>query len=269
MRTFLKGFSIAVFIICSGCTFHKESSISSQSIMAVNWMQQSGEYEALSWQAFNIAQHIYDSREAPEGKTKAVIVDIDETVLDNSAYQAWLIWTNEIYSETTWQEWVHDKNAIAMPGAEAFAKHVLATGGRIFYISNRDSSTFESTAANLRSQGFPDITSETLLLMRGHSSDKTERVEQVIQQGYLPVVFMGDNLNDFTSETYHQDNTTRREYVSRHRNDFGTKFVILPNPSYGDWEGGLDKAYWKVPPAQRMQLRHSNLRPWLRKNKGY
>lgn len=262
MKLLLKGVSVAAFIICTGCTFHKEASISSQSMLAVNWIQQSGEYEALSWQAFNIAQYIYDTSKIAEGKKKAVVVDIDETVLDNSAYQAWLVKNNEIYSDKTWQAWVHDKQATAMPGAKEFAKHVVATGGRIFYISNRDKSTYNSTADNLRIQGFPDITPETLLLMTRNNSDKEERIEKTLQKGYIPVVYIGDNLNDFSSEPYHKDNNERRNFVTRNHSNFGTKFIVLPNPSYGDWEGGLDKNYWKGTSEQRIQIRYNNLKPW-------
>ncbi|EHG5999425.1 5'-nucleotidase, lipoprotein e(P4) family [Escherichia fergusonii] len=267
MKLLLKKIIIAAFVICTGCTSHKESSLSSQSMLAVNWIQQSGEYDALSWQAFNIAQYIYDTSKVPAGKNKAVIVDIDETVLNNSAYQAWLVKNNETYDEKTWLAWVHDRQATAMPGAEEFAKHVIATGGRIFYITNRDASAYNSTAENLRNQGFPDITPETLLPMMSNTSDKAERIEHVIQKGYIPVVYIGDNLNDFSSETYQKDNNERRNFVIRNNKKFGTKFIILLNPSYGDWEGGLDKNYWKVTPEERKQIRYNNLRPWLRSSK--
>lgn len=149
-----------------------------------------------------------------------------------------------------------------MPGAVSFVKFVLAHNGRVFYISNRDAADYQSTADNLIQQGFPDINRETLILKAATGTDKSARFKSVIARGYTPVIFMGDNLNDFTGETWHRNNDQRRRFVGLNHQAFGTKFIILPNPSYGDWEGGMDKNYWKLSSEQKLQVRDKNLISW-------
>ncbi|EJS88102.1 hypothetical protein AAUPMB_11235, partial [Pasteurella multocida subsp. multocida str. Anand1_buffalo] len=63
--------------------------------------------------------------------------------------------------------------------------------------------------------------------------------------GYDIVLFVGDNLNDFGDVTYKKSNAERRDFVAKNSKAFGKKFIVLPNTQYGDWEGGLDKNYFK------------------------
>lgn len=268
MKSLRKISMLSAAILLSGCSHsfsesNAQDRLSSQATLAVNWMQQSGEYEALSWQAFNIAKETFLQRHALPGTRKAVIVDIDETMLNNIPYEAWLIKNNRSYSDKTWHQWVSAGQAEAVPGAVSFAQFVLAHNGKIFYISNRNTVDYQATADNLTQQGFPDISRDTLILNEGKNTNKASRFKKVIAKGYTPVIFMGDNLNDFTGETWHKTNDQRKHFVNVNSGKFGSDFIILPNPSYGDWEGGMSKAYWKVSPEQRMQIRSENLNPWI------
>ncbi|EGC1082953.1 5'-nucleotidase, lipoprotein e(P4) family [Salmonella enterica] len=267
MKQKMKLSILAGVVLLSGCAHsyteeQAQDRLSSQSTLAVNWMQQSGEYRALSWQAFNTAKNIFMHSPASPEERKAVIVDIDETVLNNIPYEAWLIEESKNYSDKTWHQWVTARHAAAMPGAVSFANFVLAHKGRIFYISNRDAVDYQSTVDNLIQQGFPDINRETVILKTAGNTDKTARFKDVIAKGYTPVIFMGDNLNDFTGETWHKDNKQRRRFVDENHEKFGMKFIVLPNPSYGDWEGGMSQQYWKLSLEQKMQIRKKNLISW-------
>lgn len=258
---------LAAVILLSGCAYsytekQSQNRLSSQSTLAVNWMQQSGEYRALSWQAFNMAKNIFIHSPGIPEERKAVIVDIDETVLNNIPYEAWLIEKNKNYSDKTWHQWLTARQAESMPGAVSFAKFVVAHKGRVFYISNRDAADYQSTMDNLIRQGFPDINKDTVILKTAGNTNKSSRFKDVIAKGYTPVIFMGDNLNDFTGETWHKDNTQRRNFVDKNHQKFGVEFIILPNPSYGDWEGGMSQDYWKLSPEHRMQIRENNLISW-------
>jgi len=76
------------------------------------------------------------------------------------------------------------------------------------------------------------------------------------------VIYIGDNLNDFGSATYHQGNEQRRAFVNQNHQHFGTQYIVLPNPLYGDWESGLAKDYNKLTPEQKLNAREQNLKAW-------
>lgn len=240
-----------------------QAQLTSQTVMAVNWMQQSGEISALAYQAFNSAQTAFLQAKARPGMKKAVVVDLDETMIDNSAYAGWQIKHAQPFSEKTWSQWTQAREAKAMPGAVAFSQFVAQHGGRMFYVSNRAQADFAATVDNLKALGFADVTPQSLLLKpTGGSSDKTARFHEVEQQGYDIVVYVGDNLNDFSGEPYHRLNSERRDFVNRHQGDFGRKYIVLPNPSYGDWEGGLSKDYWPASDEQKLKIRAERIDAW-------
>lgn len=255
----------AIILIIAGCSSHQQTDqqlLSSQATLAVNWMQQSGEYQALSWQAFNVAKVAFLNNEVPKGYKKAVIVDIDETVLDNSPYAAWQINNSHSYSDKDWAKWVDARQSKALPGSVSFALFVKEHGGRIFYISNRSQQNFDSTVSNLKTQGFPDISAQNLLLKDETGSNKIGRFNRVKEMGYFPVLYVGDNLDDFTAESYNKNNVVRRDFVTRNSQEFGKKFIVLPNPAYGGWESGMGNNYLQSSAVEKMKIRHSSLSAW-------
>lgn len=236
-----------------------------QFALSVNWMQHAGEYKALAYQAFNAATLAYDNASIPSGKTKTVIVDLDETLLDNSPYMAWEAATGNNYNSApdSWYEWTKAAQAQAIPGALAFAQHVAQTGGRLYYISNRKADPeLAPTLANLKTLGFPNANEQTVLL-KTDTSNKQPRIDQVAKTDNNHIIlYIGDNLNDYGEATYKKDTATRNAFVDAHQKDFGTKYIILPNPIYGDWESGLAKDYWNLTPEEQLKARHHALQQW-------
>lgn len=108
-----------------------QQELNEQSVMAIDWVQQSGEYRALAYQAFNCAKFAFDNAIALGIKNPAVVVDIDETVLDNSSYQAGLIDTDKAFSPPSWNAWVKAKKARAIPGAIEFINYITAKQGKV------------------------------------------------------------------------------------------------------------------------------------------
>jgi 5'-nucleotidase (lipoprotein e(P4) family) len=205
---------------------------------AILWTQTSGEIRALYYQAFHWARMVLDQDLKHKSKQpRAVVVDVDETVLDNSPFQASLIKEQKNYSQQDWAKWTASAQAAALPGAVEFLRYAAAKGVRVFYITNRAEAERAATADNLTKQGFPGVSNETLLL-RTDKSSKEPRRQQVAAQ-YRIVLLLGDNLNDF-AEVFEQRTTAERlAAVEQNRDQFGTHFIMLPNAMYGDWENAI------------------------------
>jgi len=250
--------------VLSGCVTEQRAArvqLEQQNVSAVNWMQQSGEYEALAYQAFNSARKAFDTAKVRKGYRKAVIVDLDETMIDNSAYAGWRIQHNLPYTEKTWARWMAAEQARPLAGAVEFARYVNAHGGTMIYVTNRDARSFEHTAENIKELGFPGVSAKTLLLNNGQSN-KQARFDAVKAAGFDVVIYIGDNLNDFGTATYHKSNQQRRAFVAANREAFGTKFFMLPNPSYGDWVSGMAPDYYKLPVAKQLDVNRKAIRAW-------
>ncbi|MGB5841648.1 MAG: 5'-nucleotidase, lipoprotein e(P4) family [Brucella anthropi] len=260
--------TISVIVACSaslaGCATDQRTArfqLEQQNVSAINWMQQSGEYDALAYQTFNGARQAFDAAKPTKGRRKAVIVDLDETMIDNTAYAGWRVKQSVPYTEKTWARWMAAEQAGPIAGAVEFARHVNANGGTMFYVTNRDARSFEPTAANIRKLGFPGVSAKTLLL-NGGQSNKQSRFDAVKADGFDVVVYVGDNLNDFGAATYHKNNQQRRTFVEANREAFGTKFFMLPNPSYGDWVSGLAPDYYKQSPEKQLEINRKSIRSW-------
>lgn len=211
----------------------------------VLYMQTAGEYRALAYQAFNLARMSLDMDEMtrkklskPERKKpRAVMVDIDETVLDNSPQQAFSIKNRQPFNLQTWYAWGELRQAKAIPGAVDFLNYASRKGVRVFYSSNRDEVQKAATMDNLRKVGFPDVSPETVLLRTNESSKEPRR--QIVLQKYRLVVLMGDNLNDFSDAFEKKPIGDRFSEVDKARDLFGTRWIVLPNAMYGDWENAI------------------------------
>jgi 5'-nucleotidase (lipoprotein e(P4) family) len=209
---------------------------------AVLWMQSSGERAALSYQAFTLGRMMLDRdlRTNHGKKRRAVVVDVDETIIDNSRYQAGLIKNRQNFNDQTWLEWINRAQATAIPGAVDFLKYASSRGVRVFYITNRKAAEKEGTAANLQKLGFPNVNDETLLVRTDTQSSSKEPRRQSVSAKYRVVLLMGDNLNDF-SDAFENAKTVnaRMSVTDQNRARFGSTFIVLPNPMYGDWESAI------------------------------
>lgn len=230
---------------------------------AVLWMQASGERAALSYQAFTLARMMLD-HDLKIGRSKmkrAVIVDVDETIMDNSRYQAWQVKNHQPFSDKTWLDWVNRAEATAIPGAVEFLKYANSRGVRVFYITNRKAAEKEGTATNLRKLGFPNVNDETLLVRTDTKSSTKEPRRQSVAAKYRVVLLMGDNLNDF-SDVFEKAKTVtdRQAAVVLAMKSFGTRFIVLPNPMYGDWENAIYDYNLKLSEEEKAAKRKSVLK---------
>ncbi|WP_083238734.1 5'-nucleotidase, lipoprotein e(P4) family [Caloranaerobacter ferrireducens] len=243
-------------------TDYTTKDLNEQLVMATSWVQNSAEYRALCYQAFNLAKMILDNDLATNDSTekRAIIVDIDETVLDNSAYEAHLIGKDYGYSSKTWNPWMAEGIAEPIPGAVEFLNYAADKGVEVFYISNRKMVGFEGTLKNLKEKGFPFADEEHIMLRTAESSKKARR--EKVDENYRIVLLMGDNLNDF-SEVFEKKSVQDRFAVTDEYKDyFGSKFIVLPNPMYGEWEGAIYKYNWGASAKEKNEMRKSNLRVW-------
>ncbi len=202
---------------------------------AVLWQQYSGEYRALSFQAYNFAR--LSLKEAlwqqSNGKPNCVIVDADETILDNSSFQGHEVRSGVSFVPSDWTKWTGLAAADTVPGALAFLKFAASKNVETFYVTNRETADHDGTLKNLKKFGFP-FADEAHLLLKTTTSDKEPRRQKVLEK-YNVLLLCGDNLSDFSNVFYREGKDTK-EQVNQFQNLFGTKFIVLPNPMYGDWE---------------------------------
>ncbi|EBS5860720.1 5'-nucleotidase, lipoprotein e(P4) family [Salmonella enterica subsp. enterica serovar Abony] len=239
----------------------EQEKFTEQYTLPLIWVQKSGEFRAIYYQAFNLARLQFCHSANIEGKKKAVIVDLDETMLNNSPYTGWEIKSGHPFSSESWKRWNEAKAAIAMPGAVEFSRYVTEHGGRVFYVSNRNIADLNSTVENLNRLGFPDISRDTVFL-KDKSPLKEERFNIIKRNAYNVVLYIGDNLNDFTDHGYGGTNQERISFVENNKNKFGIDYIILPNPLYGGWENGINAKYNKSTLSQKVEMRKENINAW-------
>ncbi len=248
---------------------YTQQDINDEMIMAAAWMQNSAEYRELCYQAYNVAlERVQAAVKAHKkgDKPLAIVLDADETVLDNSAFEAGLIGTGNSYSSATWKEWCDAGVAKAMPGAAEYLQAVDKLGVEIFYASNRNvKDHLAGSMRNFKAIGFPQADAKHMIF-KTDSSDKQIRFDQVMKN-YDVVVFMGDNAGDLPIGTYHKGQAERNALVDQHKAEFGKRFIVFPNPTYGDWEPALKKdgkfgSYWGLTPEQKSEVRKQSLRTW-------
>lgn len=191
-----------------------------------------------------------------QGLKPAVVLDIDETTLDNSPYEARLIRDHRAYSDATWAAWVKEEKARALPGAVAFTRFAAAHGIAVIYLSNRDKSLDAATLANLRQQGFPVSGPDAFLglgtVVPGCKQIGTQKTcrRQRVAAHYRVLMQFGDQLGDFLSVS-HNTVPDRTAAVKPYLGWFGERWFMLPNPTYGDWQPALFNNDWSQSPQQR------------------
>lgn len=176
----------------------------------------------------------------------AVILDVDETVLDNSPYQAWLTREGKRFEPSTWSAWVEAAAADAVPGALAFTKAAHARGVTVFYLSNRDASGEAATRENLRRLGFPlrDPAEVDVVLLQNERPEWTSAKgtrRAAVAERYRVVMLVGDNLGDFT-DAYKGSVADRAAVTDAHEAWWGSRWIMIANPMYGSWESAAAAA---------------------------
>ena len=202
----------------------------------IHWFRSAAEYQALARQSYGVAEARVREQAAsrPRGSW-AVILDADETVVDNSEYQRRLAERGEVYATATWNAWVREQRAGAVPGAREFLATVQSLGGRIFIVTNRDSEVCTETQANLRALS---LAFDAVLCRTQGLSDKNPRFQAVASGNAASVIpaldvilWVGDNIQDFPGMTQ-----AVRTQGPQAFGEFGRTYILLPNPMYGSWE---------------------------------
>jgi acid phosphatase len=225
-----------------------------ENLNATLWMQSAAEYEAAVRGTFAQAQAQLDAaladsswsalpleerRQGFESKPPAIIVDADETMIDNSPFQARGIRDGEEYRYENWLAWVNERRARALPGALEFAQYASSKNVPIYFVTNRDApAETESTISNLRSLGFPVAADGSNVMLRGDARatdrEKSGR-RRWIGERHRVLLLLGDNLGDFV-DLHGADRAQRDALVQTYASWWGQRWLMQPNPSYGSWE---------------------------------
>lgn len=233
---------------------------------AVLWMQTAEEYRAVALSVYRAAEArlpaaLADTTWSADpaqlqrrgfGRLPAaVVLDVDETVLDNSPYQARGVADGTAYAPATWGAWVREGRETAIPGALAYTQAAAAHGIRVVYLTNRMADEEAPTRARLAALGFP-VADDDAILPRGErpewrASDKDAR-RAFVASRYRVLQYVGDNLGDFLG---HENDTpeARRRLTAPYDAFWGVRWFALPNPAYGSWEGALTRGLPQGSPA--------------------
>lgn len=217
--------------------------------MAVQWQQHSAERRACYYQAYGQARHALDRALAAEAadRPRAVILDIDETVLDNSPFFARLLEPGVVVSEqflmNEFERWMASGQAKAQPGAVAFLRYAKSRGVEPFYVSNRPTSMLQATIDDLASEGCPNADPEHVLLQPGPLNFFGEKAGQwrQVAADYDVLLYIGDNLGDMGGAFKDRGDDHGHASVDEQSGAFGTRFILMPNPMYGPWERSLER----------------------------
>ncbi len=207
--------------------------------LEIKWMRDSEEYAALSRQLYRLAERAVAeaARRASRGRW-AVVLDLDETVLDNSAYQLERLAYRLPFDSTSWNAWIrHRREAGTVPGIGEFIAAVRRLGGRVAWISNRWDSTREPTRADLVRHGLWNDDDRLCLLTAEPAYTKAARRAEVTGGSgrcawdgapMTVLAYVGDAMGDFPAAG-EADPDAGSDAA------FGTRFFMLPNPMYGSW----------------------------------
>lgn len=281
----LKGLACGLFLSATLCM----PALAERAPLPEIWVQTSAEYQALSYQAYRIAEMQFDRwgdilEKRSDGKAYlpgsdkpvAIILDLDETVIDNSGYQAFTARNQLDFNQAIWDAWIeyqsiNDGAGVTVPGAPEFLKKVEAMGVTPIYISNRMVGQEDFTSKVLARNGINVTNIKDRMLLRLPSKEETARGESVIkarglepaseaamrvmkgegkkearrlqvQEKYDVIAYFGDQLGDF--DAYVMGSLDGNSYKSRrakaddYRKYWGTVWFMLPNPMYGYWTPG-------------------------------
>ena len=219
---------------------------------SIVWFRTSVEYRAVTTQSYRLAELMLDRALADKtwtaaleqtgdcgSKPPAVILDVDETVLDNSESQERDVRDGAAYSEARWAVWCNERRAVPIPGALEFTRAAAAKGVAVFYVTNRDRALEQATRDNLAKYSFPLDPSRDTVLARAErpewaSSDKSPR-RSVVAQDFRILLLVGDDFGDFVSGA-RSTLAARQALGDANAAMWGVKWIALPNPMYGSWK---------------------------------
>jgi acid phosphatase len=260
-------------------TWKERARLRHPTLDATLWAQTAAEYDGVARGAYRLAGAMMERARADStwtavlsqaeqspaqyrDKPPAVVLDVDETVLDNSAYQARLIRQDETYDTESWNAWCRERRAGAVPGALAFTRRAHAQDVQVIYLTNRDSVVEAATRDNLEQLGFPVDDNPDAVLTQGERPGWTpKRARRAwVAERYRVLLLVGDNLGDFAAGV-DTSLAARQRLADRYERFWGTRWIALPNPQYGSWRGALFDQDYGLSRPERLRRMHERLDP--------
>lgn len=251
-RTFLLLGAVVGAILSSGMARAQDASPPNDMLLATLWTQGSVEYKGNALTVFALARIRLDEALADKSWTAApveqkgdyqalppaVILDVDETLIDNSRYQVWMLKNNQTFSTKTWNQFCAAQVSTAIPGAVEFTKYADSKGVKVFYITNRGVETEKDTRENMAKLGFPmGGNVNTFLMQNGKpewgSAKGTRRA--VITKDYRVLLNIGDNFGDF-DDRYRTGDAERLKAFDSDMAYWGRQWLMIANPTYGSFD---------------------------------
>lgn len=255
-------------VLLAACTRPAVELNAHEMLNATLWQHTSAEYEVAVMQAYRLAQENLDRALADiswnaaleqTGNTSslppAILLDLDETVIDNTEYEVRIIRELGQYSPESFAQWCESAQAPAITGAPEFLEYAASRQVAVFYYSARKESLRDCTTRNLRLLDLPFADDSHLLLDNGTSKSEYRRL---IASRYRLLLLVGDNLEDFV-EGSKSGTGQRRELAKRYARRWGREWIILPNPMYGHWESTTYNFDYRLPRDQQLQRKRDAL----------
>jgi len=245
---------------------------------AVLWDQTSVEAQANAIGAYALARLRLDEALADPSRTAApaeqtgdfknlppaVVLDVDDTLLNTSPYQARNVVEGTGFNPKTWTTYVNAKIDTAIPGAIEFTQYVASKGVKVFYVTNRTKEEEGPTVEHMKALGFPmGDNVDTFLSAKEQpdwgSAKGTRRA--VIAKDYRILLLVGDNFGDF-SDAYKGTLAERQTAFEAAKDHWGRDWIAIANPTYGSFESAPYKGDYKLPAAEQRKLKIEALTPW-------
>ena len=245
---------------------------------ATLWMQRSVEYKANSLAVFALAKMRLDQALADKNWTgapaeqtgayqdlpPALILDLDETLIDNSRFQAWMLMNDKVFTGPVWTQFVNSGVSEEIPGALDFLKYADAKGVKLFYVSNRTAEEEAGTRKNLERLGFPMGGNVDPFLMTRKKPDwgsakGTRRA--FVAKDYRVLLMLGDNFGDFV-DSYRGSEADRLKVYEENKARWGREWIMLANPTYGSFESAPFGHDYKKSPDEQRKAKRDVLDPW-------
>lgn len=249
-----------------------------ENLNATLWMQGAAEYRLDTQAKYRQAKATLDraiadrrwtaaveqSGDVSQLRPLAVIMDLDETVLDNSVFQGELTKRRTVFSLELWNAWVARGEAAALPGALDFISYAESRGVTVFYVTNRTAEGEAATRTNLERLGIRLPANIDTLMTAGEkpgwTSDKTSR-RAAVAETHRILMLVGDDLGDFIA-AYREMPEDRISAAQRHAAWWGERWVLLANPAYGSWEAALYGRQFSLPESEILRRKWEQLKSY-------
>ncbi len=266
-------------LLSSGVASAQETPPHNDMLLAALWTQRSIEFKGNALTVFALARIRLDEALADKNWTAspaeqkadyqalppAVILDIDETLLDNSRYQVWMLKNNQSFSTKTWNQFCAAQVSTAIPGALEFTKYADSKGVKVFYITNRGAETEKDTRENMAKLGFPMGGNVDTFLMQGEKPEwggakGTRRT--VITKDYRVLLNIGDNFGDF-DDRYRTSEAERAKAFEADMAYWGRQWLVIANPTYGSFDTAPYGHDFKKPREEQRKAKWDVLETWV------